>query len=161
MAVTVVSPAEQAIRADLDSARFRAGVRRGQWRQVSYAFPIIIVAVTATEPDGGSSEYFFKFEMTGFPGTAPEVRIWDLSTNTLLPIEKRPKGSGRVSEAFKAWGGGTVYRPWDRLAGAHGNWATAYPTLAWNPKRDLTFVMEDLHGLLTSNAATNGVRPSA
>lgn len=155
------SPAERAIAVDLDSSRFRVGVQRRHWRQVSYAFPILVMALFAIEPDGSSSEYFFHFELTGFPGAAPEVRIWDPSTNTLLAIDKRPKGSARVGEAFKAWGGGSIYRPWDRLAGAHGNWATAYPTLAWNPKRDLTFVLEDLHGLVTSNAAAHGVRPSA
>jgi hypothetical protein len=154
-------PVERAIAVDLESSRFRVGVHRKHWRQVSYKFPVLVVALSAIEPDGSSSEYFFNFELTGFPGAAPEVRIWDPSTNTLLAIEKRPKGSGRVAEAFKAWGGGTVYRPWDRLAGAHGNWATAYPTLAWNPKRDLTFAMEDLHGLLTSNAAAHRARTSA
>jgi hypothetical protein len=159
--VTGVSPAEQAIRADLDSARFRVGVRRGQWRQVSYVFPLLVVAVASTEPDGSSREYFFRFELTGFPGAAPEVRIWDPSTNNLLAPDKRPKGSTRVAEAFKAWGGGTVYRPWDRLAGVHGNWATAYPTLAWYPKRELTFVLEDLHGLLASNSAAHSVMESA
>ena len=134
---------------------------RGQWRKLSFTFPILIVAVAATEPSGSSSEYFFRFELTGFPGAAPEVRIWDPSTNNLLALDKRPKGSTRVAEAFKAWGGGTVYRPWDRLAGAHGNWSTAYPTLAWNPKRELTFVLEDLLGLLTSNSAAHRVMESA
>jgi hypothetical protein len=159
--VTGVSPAEQAIRADLDSARFQAGVRRGQWRQVSYTFPVLIVAVTATEPDASSNEYCFRFELTGFPGVPPEARIWNPAANAMLENNKRPKGSARVTGAFKAWDKGTVYRPWDRLAGAHGNWTTAYPTLAWNPKRDLTFALEDLHGLLTSNTASRFDRPSA
>ena len=155
------SPAERAVAVDLDSARFRAGLHRGYWRQVSYAFPILVVAVAAIEPDGSHREYRFQFELTGYPGAAPEVRIWDLASNTLLAPDQRPKGSTRVTEAFKAWGGGTVYRPWDRLAGAHGNWATYYPTLAWNPKRDLAFVLEDLYGLLTSNAAAQCVRMPA
>jgi len=89
------------------------------------------------------------------------ARVWDLATNALLAADRRPRGSTRVAEAFKAWGGGTVYRPWDRLAGAHGDWATNYPTLAWNPKRDLTFVLEDLYGLLTSNAAAQRARTPA
>jgi len=155
------SPAERAVAVDLDSPRFRAGVHRGHWRLLSHTFPILLVAVAAIEPDGNQREYSFRFELTGFPGVAPEVRKWDLSTNTLQAAERRPKGSTRVSEAFKAWGGGTVYRPWDRLAGAHGNWATNYPTLAWNPKRDLAFVLEDLYGLLASNSAAQRVRTSA
>jgi hypothetical protein len=151
-------PAEQAVRADLTSARFRVGVKRGHWRQVSYTFPVLLVAVAAIEPDGSSSEYSFRFELTGFPGTAPEVRIWDRTTNALLLTNKRPTGSNRVVEAFKSWGNETVYRPWDRHGGAHNNWATTHPGLAWNPKRDLTFILEDLHGLLTSNAAAGSTR---
>lgn len=155
------SPAECAVGVDLDSPRFRAGIRRGQWRPVSNTFPVLIVAVAAIEPDGSQREYCFRFELTGYPGVAPEVRIWDLATNAMVAADQRPKGSTRVAEAFKAWGGGTVYRPWDRLAGAHGNWATNYPTLAWNPKRDLAFVLEDLYGLLTSNAAAQRIRTPA
>jgi hypothetical protein len=155
------SPSEKAVAADLASPRFRVGVKRGHWRQVSYAFPVLIVAVLAIEPDSSSSEYSFRFELTGFPGTAPEVKIWDCATDALLPTGKRLKGSNRVAEAFKSWGSETVYRPWDRHGGTHNNWATAHPVLAWHPKRDLAFVLEDLHGLLTSNAAAHGNRQAA
>lgn len=125
---------------------------RRRWRTISYDFPILIVAVAAVEPAGITTEYAFKFELTGYPGTAPEVRVWDCKSNSLLAPEHRPKGSGRVQEAFKSWGNETVYRPWDRSAGAHNNWARDFPELAWHPSRDLAFALEDLHGLLTSNA---------
>ena len=155
------SPVERAVAFDLESARFRAGVYRGHWHLVSCTFPILVVAVAAIELDGNPREYCFRFELTGFPSVAPEVRIWDQATNTSRATDQRPKGPTRVTEAFKPWGGGTVYRPWDRLAGAHGNWAINYPTLAWNPKRDLTFILEDLHGLLASNAAARRIRMPA
>jgi len=155
------SPAEHAVAVDLESARFRAGVYRGHWHLISSTFPILVVAVAAIEPDGNPRKYCFRFELTGFPSVAPEVRIWDQATGTLLAADQRPKGSTRVAEAFKPWGCDTVYRPWDRLAGAHGNWAINYPTLAWNPKRDLTFILEDLYGLLTSNAAARRIRVPA
>ena len=147
-----MSTAEDAVAADLRSARFRAGVLRGHWREVSYAFPELIVGVAAVEPDGSSSEYCFRFELTGFPSVAPEVTIWDCAASAPLAPGSRPKGSNRVAEAFKPWGNQTVYRPWDRQGSAHNNWATTHPALAWNASRDLTFVLEDLHGLLTSNA---------
>src|SRR5438876_259286 len=83
----------------------------------------------------------------GFPGAAPAVRIWDRETDTLLAPDRRPKGSARVQEAFKAWGNETVYRPWDRFAGAHNNWARDFPALAWHSGRDVAFILEDLHGL--------------
>lgn len=92
---------QNAVAVDLASARFRAGVGRGQWKQVSYAFPVLVVA--AIEPDGKTSEYYFRFELSGFPGTAPEVTIWDPATNALVAADKRPKGSERVNKAFQVW----------------------------------------------------------
>jgi hypothetical protein len=152
---------KEAVAADLAAARFRAGVIRGFWRQASYAFPVLILAVAAVEPNGDSSEYCFRFELTDFPGTAPEVKIWDCTVNALLPREKRPKGSDRVSKAFQVWGSDTVYRPWDRQSASHNNFARDFPDLAWYPRRDLTFILEDLHGLLTSNATARGNRTAA
>ena len=156
------NPAKAAADADLASPRFRAGVLRKNWRKVSYDFPLLIMAVAAVEPDGGASEYFFRFELAGFPGVAPAAQIWDCQTNSLLAVNRRPKGSQRVLEAFKNWEPhNTVYRPWERTSGAHNNWAQSHPDLAWHSKRDLTFVLEDLNGLLTSNAAACGSRPAA
>jgi hypothetical protein len=159
--VSADNPAEKAVEADIASARFRVGAIRGQWRKISLDFPVLIVAVQAIEPDGRSSEYFFRFELTGYPGMAPEVKIWDCNTATVLAPDKRPKGSSRVTEAFKSWGSETVYRPWDRYAGPHNNWTTSHPDLAWHSGRDLAFILEDLHGLLTSNAVAHGDWPAA
>ena len=155
------TPAEKAVAADLASPRFRVGEKRGHWRKVSYEFPLLFVAVAAVEPDGKASEYFFRFELTGFPGIAPEVKIWDLETQAVLAVAKRPKGSTRVIEAFKSWGSDSVYRPWDRNGGPHNNWTTTHPELTWHPKRELAFILEDLHGLLFSNATAHGNRPAA
>lgn len=146
-------PVQSAAAADLTSTRFLAGVVRRQWRKVSYEFPVLVMSVAAIEPDGRQSEYFFRFELSGFPGTAPEVKIWDPESNALLAVQKRPKGSGRVAKAFQDWEHKTVYRPWERFSARHNNFAQNFPDLAWHPKRDLTFILGDLHGLLTSSAA--------
>lgn len=153
--------AAKAVAADLSSARFRAGERRGHWRKVSFEFPVLVMAIAAVELDGTASEYFFRFELTGFPAAAPEVKIWDPEAKTLLAGSRRPKGSHRVTEAFKSWGSETVYRPWDRCSGPHNNFATVHSELAWHAKRELTFILEDLHGLLTSNSAALSNRPAA
>ena len=155
------TPDEKAVTSDLVSTCFQVGERRGHWRKLSWEFPILIVSVAASEPDGKNSEYSFRFELTGFPGIAPECKIWDVATNSLLPTDKRPKGSHRVTEAFKAWGCESVYRPWDRHGGPHNKWTLTHPDLAWHPRRNLAFVLEDLHGLLTSNALAYSVRPAA
>jgi hypothetical protein len=157
----LANPAQSAVDADLASTRFKAGDRCKYWHVVSYTFPVLIMAVAAVEPEGTASEYFFHFELSGFPGTAPAVQIWDCATNDLLAENRRPKGSDRVVAAFKNWAPhNTVYRPWERASGAHNNWAQAHPNLAWNPKREIAFILEDLHGLLTSNAAARGSRPA-
>jgi hypothetical protein len=148
-----VSP-EEAVCADLSAPSFLAGLARGYWRVVSFEFPTLLVAIAAATTAGGAlTEYGFRFELSNFPNAAPEGRIWDLTGNCLLDVGARPKGSARVEMAFQAWGQGTVYRPWDRHAGAHNNWATTHPAMIWNPSRNLTFIMDDLHGLLTSLAA--------
>jgi hypothetical protein len=159
--VVIEDPAKTAIAVDLAAPRFQAGVVRAYWREVSFEFPLLVIAVAATESDGTTTEYGFHFELTEYPGIAPEVYIWDLEKGHILPSERRPKGSLRVTEAFKDWGSHTVYRPWDRHSGVHNDWANKYPGLAWHSKRDITFILEDLHGLLNSNALTRSARPAA
>lgn len=148
------NPAETAVSVDLAAARFRAGVARRQWRVISYEYPLLVVGIAAVEPDGTASEHAFRFELTGFPGTAPHALIWDATASAHLPVSRRPKGSARVIEAFKDWTAPhPVYRPWERISGQHNNFAQAHPDLAWHAKRDLAFILEDLYGLLSSNAA--------
>jgi hypothetical protein len=159
--VTNKTTHEIAVEADLASAAFRAGVQRKQWRQLSYAFPLLFIAVTAVEPDGSLCEYDFRFELSGFPAVAPEVTIWDPKSKSSLDPGKRPTGSPRVVEAFKRWGNDTVYRPWDRLGGAHNNWSITHPSMTWNPSLHLTFILEDLHGLLTSNSLASVIRAAS
>lgn len=147
-------PSQKAVDADIASARFQIGLARRQWGIALYTFPILIMRVSAVEMDAKKSEYDFRFELTGFKATPPEVMLWDMATNSFLPQDKRPKGSRRVMEAFKIWGEHkTVYRPWERTGVSHNNWSSSHPELIWHPKRDLAFILEDLHGLLTSNAA--------
>ncbi|MGD0662666.1 MAG: hypothetical protein ABSD38_31825 [Syntrophorhabdales bacterium] len=157
----IEDPAEAAIAADLAAARFQAGVVRSYWRRVLFEFPILVIAVAATEPDGSAAEYAFRYELTGYPGIGPEVFIWDPEKDQILASGRRPKGSPRVIEAFKDWGSHTVYRPWERNSGAHNDWAHKYPDLAWQPRRDITFTLEDLHGLLNSNSLARSARAAS
>ena len=87
--------------------------------------------------------------------------IWDYKAGCLLPAARRPKGSPRIVEAFKEWGEHTVYRPWDRMGGPHNNWTRDFPALTWHARRDLTFILEDLNGLLTSNTLAHASRADA
>jgi hypothetical protein len=152
-----LSPAEAAVRADLESARFRAGALRGHWRLDQVTFPLFYITVVALTGRQARTEFCFRFEVTDFPTQAPEVKIWDLATGGSLPLADRPKGPARVMEAFKdGWpglGAPSVYRPWERHGVNHNNWATTYPHLRWLASRDLTFVLEDLYALINPSTA--------
>ena len=150
MAEVTSSPAVDAINSDLQSKPYQVGVARGFWRLVEATHPTYIFAVTGVGPNGKSVENFFRFELSGYPATAPWVQIWDPATKQQQPETQRPKRGKLQIESFKAWGnhGGSVYRPWDRHSGAHNDWNSKHPELAWNPHRDLSFVLHDLHQIL-------------
>lgn len=140
--------------ADLASGRFIAGVARGHWKILEYHFPVLIVAVNSAA--AGGRDFAFRFELTGFKRVAPEAHIWDVAKNQLLPPADRPAFSPSMTDAFKDWGNHTVYRPWERQALAHGEWARKYPQLAWHPERNLAFALEDLYAILSPTRPTDG-----
>ena len=154
----IEDPSIARVAADLRHPAFASGCADGRWRVVLYEFPTLDFAVRATEPDGTASEYGFRADLSNYPAQAPLVRIWDHAQNAPLADDRRPRGGRRVLQAFKHWGADTVYRPWDRQTGPHNNNTVAYPHLAWNPERRLDFVLEDLHGILNSNARAQGCR---
>jgi hypothetical protein len=163
-AATILNPAEAAVAADLAGTRYRVGEKRGLWRVITFGFPMLTVAVASMDSGGVTTEYAFRMEVDGFPGTAPAVRIWDLEEDKLLGQNKRPTGNRRVAEAFKVWGSETVYRPWDRIAGPHFGGSPqpqGLANLAWHPARDLTFILEDLHELLNLDARASGAGQTA
>jgi hypothetical protein len=157
----VADPSAAHVEADLQDPDFLNGLDAGRWRIISFAFPILDFAVSATEPDGSSKEYGFRAELSNYPSQAPMVHIWDHAANTHLPMDRRPKGGQRVSITFQDWTDKTVYRPWDRKTGPHISNSRDAPHLAWRPDRRLAFILEDLHGILNSNARARRVRAAA
>lgn len=157
----IANPSLARVEADLQEGNFLSGLDAGRWRIVSYAFPILDFAISATDPDGKSNEYGFRAELSNFPAQAPLVRIWDHGTNAPLAHHLRPKGGTRVEITFQHWSSDTVYRPWERMTGPHNNNAGRYPHLAWRPEQRLAFIFEDLHGILNSNARAQRIRATA
>jgi len=157
----VEDPTVALISADLQSDAFQAGCREGRWRVVEFSYPRLDFKVSAIKPDGTVTEYGFRADLTNYPGVAPEVRLWIFEEDRKPMPDERPKGGTRVTETFKDWGSGTVYRPWDRHTGPHNNNAAAKPQLAWNKDRDLAFIFEDLHGILVSNGRKVAARAAA
>lgn len=155
------NPALTLIEGDLATEGFRAGCDGGRWRVVDFVYPRLDFKVSAIDLDGTATEYGFRADLTNYPGLAPEVKLWNLEEDRKPLAGERPKGGNRVTETFKDWGSGTVYRPWDRHTGPHNNNAVAKPHLAWRKDRDLTFIFEDLHGILVSNGRKVAARAAA
>lgn len=157
----IQDPSAEAIRRDLEDTSFKAGVARSQWKLFADAFPVLQIDVSATEPDGTVAWYRFRFEVSGYPGNNPEVRIWDSLGDCALPADRRPKGNAVVLKTFQVWTSDTVYRPWERTTKDHNNFHSSYPHLAWHSKRKLTFILEDLHEILNLNSRTVAPRAAS
>lgn len=153
--------AQHRVEQDLSSAAFRAGEIAGRWRVVTRGFPRMHFEIAATEPNGDPSWYRFMAELSGYPGQAPHVRIWDKNSNSPLAQALRPRGCQRTATTFQVWSGDTVYRPWERMAADHNNFRLTFPQLAWHPGRTLVFVLEDIYGILNLNARAIRVRATA
>ena len=160
-APVITDPSEARATADLQHGGFVGGCEAGRWRIVAYSHPTLDFVISATEPDGKQSEYGFRADLSNYPGQPPMVRIWDHLLNQALATDRRPRGNRRVQITFQHWAADTVYRPWDRMTGPHGNNATTYPHLAWRSERRLAFIFEDLYGILNSNARAIGTRTAA
>lgn len=158
----IIDPSAARVTADLLEGDFRAGLDAGHWRVIAFEFPTLDFAIAAGKnADGGLIEYGFRAELSSFPAQPPMVQIWDHTANALLAKEKRPQGNQRVNITFQNWGDETIYRPWDRKTGPHGDNAAKYPHLAWRPERHLSFIFRDLHGILNSNARAHRIRAVA
>jgi hypothetical protein len=157
----IAFPDQRQVESDLDEINFRAGVLTGRWRVIALEFPCLDFAIAGTERDGSQREYGFRADLSNFPSQAPMVQIWDFEKRQALDPAHRPKGNRRIEVTFQRWGSDTVYRPWERMTGPHNSNAVNFPHLAWRPDRRLSFIFEDLHGILNSNARARRVRLSA
>jgi len=144
-----MAPDEQALRADLASARFLAGEDRNRWQFKALAWPYLFVSVIAR--DGRA--YGLRLDCQGFPSSGPTGTFWDLTANIQLPFDKWPTGGERIRLSFRPdWKGGTaLYIPCDResIAG-HDAWVAQYPQLIWKPIRGISHYLEVVRDLLHS-----------
>ena len=146
-----MGPDERALRNHLDQPAFLEGVGRGRWRVAGQVnWPHLLIAVSAAPRDGSPSEYFLRFDLTGYPATAPTATPWDPVRNAKLADSLRPKGE-LVAKVFRTdWKEGeALYAPFDRVAlGDHPDWVQRYPGQAWHPSRDLAWLLRNLHRLV-------------
>ena len=151
----VSSPDEQVLRAHLETAAFQMGVADGRWRLDSLTWPYALIAVRAAPRVGAPGEFSFRFDLTGYPESAPTGCIWDTASTAPLPGLRRPKdATGQILQLFRDnWmEGKALYAPFDRLALAdHGAaWAEQWPMSKWTRDRDLSFILRHLHDELNS-----------
>lgn len=151
----VASPDELVLRAHLESAAFQIGVAEGRWRLDALTWPLAVITIAAAARPGAPDEFSFRFELAGYPATAPTGCIWDLVSNAPLPGARRPKGAdGHILLMFRDnWKDGkSLYAPFDRVAIVdHGPaWADKWPMSKWTPDRELPFVLRHIHDELIS-----------
>ena len=146
--------AETLLRTHLDAGPFQSGVDRGRWRLVAFAWPHVVLAVSAAERAAAPSEYAFRFDCTGYPQKAPTAQPWSLAASEPLPHGHWPGGRHRVPAAFNPnWKSGqALYLPCDRLAiEGHAPWLLQHPSMIWATRRDITQYLQVIHELLNSS----------
>jgi len=152
--------AQRALEAQLNSARFQAGVEEGRWKILAYSFPDLEVSVTAGAPFSDKTATFeFQLICDNFPALGPFVQHWDPAKRQ-RPVPLTASSPG-VVDALKTWtrdGSATneyggIYRAWQRYAALHNNWAAKRPEEAWRRDRHITFIMDHLYALVAEHAA--------
>ena len=119
-------------------------------------WPLALIAVTAAPRDSAPSEYVLRFDLAGYPETAPTATPWNLTTGDMLEPALRPKG-GRVGHVFRTdWENGrALYAPFDRVAmNGHSSWKKQHPRRAWDSSKDLAWLLQILHGMLNNDDYT-------
>ena len=158
----MMTPAEKVFHSHLEKGPFQSGVDRGRWRLASVGWPHSVISVSAADRSGAPSEYFFRFELSNYPATAPTAQPWNVTGNAALDRASWPGGRGRIQLAFNPdWKGGScLYLPCDRHAiEGHDPWRTQHPEMIWNPKGDITQYLKIIYDLLNSQDYT-GLRGS-
>jgi hypothetical protein len=142
-----IAPDERAFDADIASARFTAGVDRGQWKVLKGGWPNPVITLY-----GGSNQVTLRFDLNGYPGVAPTACPWDADADQALPPERWPRG-GRVSEVFRPeWNPSALYFPLDRVAlQGHDAWLVQQGTVVWTTDSDITAYLRFIRDLLLEN----------
>jgi len=142
------APDERAFAADVAKPKFKLAVAEGRWRVLKTEWPLVWIAVKATD----GREHVLRFHCQGYPETPPTAGPWDVEANKILDAAKWPKGKGgRVSASFRAdWKGGiALYLPCDRVSiEGHNHWMTEMPSKIWKPSEGIVQYLELVHELL-------------
>jgi hypothetical protein len=147
----------RSLETQLEKVSFLIGVEEGRWKVCAYEFPHLVVEARAQTASGTKCAMHFRLECSGYPAIGPFVERWDIKTASRPAAPDVNAAPPSLVDAFKEWHEagtiyGGIYRPWQRGAAPHNNWARQRPDLAWHPARPLTFIMEQLCGLVLEQA---------
>jgi hypothetical protein len=120
------------------------------------AWPNAMIAVAAGPRDSAPSKYVLRFDLTGYPETAPTATPWNPTTGLVLEPALRPKGE-RVGYVFRTdWANGqALYAPFDRVAlNSHSDWRKQHPRRVWDSSKDLAWLLQILHEMLNNDDYT-------
>jgi hypothetical protein len=148
-----MTPDERTIRTHIEEARFQAGVEAGRWRLLGLTWPHATFAISAAPRSDSPAEFVLRLDVAGYPHSAPTGSLWDRNSDCSLDPARRPKGD-RAAHVFRTdWGSGAaMYAPWDRIAlESRADWAQRHPHETWNPTRDITFVLSNVHNVLNAD----------
>jgi hypothetical protein len=154
-----VGPDEEALRADLTSAAFRMGARRGKWELAAIKFPLAFFRIAVPPRPGRPRWLLLMTNCAGYRAKAPTAQLWDGPTNAPLAEHLRPRDNVGVLIAFKNWGN-CLYHPIDRLARAHWQ-AHEHADVAWGPHSDIIHFLETVHGLIDIPSLVGVAAPEA
>jgi hypothetical protein len=146
-----IGPDELAFREHISGALFQAGVDSDRWRLLSITWPTALIAISADPRPNSPKEFFFCFQLDGYPAVATAYPI-DPRTNQALPAEQLPKGE-LIGRAFRSdWNEGrALYVPWDRVAiEGHPEWRSQHPSLLWCEEKGVVSYLRHTHDLLNS-----------
>ena len=135
---------------DLAAAPFRCGEIQGRWRLVKFAWPHVVIEITAPPRPSGPSHFAFRFECTGYRQTPVTAQPWDAIADQPLPAKRWPSGRSIVPSVFRPdWKQGhCLYLPCDRMSiEGHDNWRNEHPSRLWQPQRGIICYLEQLYDL--------------
>lgn len=149
-----MTPEEALFQAHVEGVAFRSGIDRDRWGFPSVhsgmEWPHLVVWIEADNRFVGSGHLDLRFDLTGYPATAPTALPWDVEKSEALPPEKWPKGPGNIARVFNpVWNRNALYAPCDRVAMVgHDPWKTSLSQWWWTADSDITLYLEFVHRCL-------------
>ncbi len=140
---------------DVASARFQAGAMAGRWRLRKLDWPTAVIDVAARPLPNEPPWYRFKFDVAGYPSTAPTAVLWSSDVDAPLPHDEWPKGPDADRVFNPNWNASAVYLPLDRVAQAgHDGWMAQNRRLWWTPAHQISDYLGELWRVLNSSGYT-------